>query len=130
MPASCDGRGGTMQTSRLFRARTATEVAAAFAALVAILVAVAPAAAQNASPSATASTAPASSPASAVTPSPTATPKSACNGTLLNGFLIMPNNESPNAFCPDFAPVTAAGPYTVYGLNLSTHEYRLVSADH
>lgn len=119
-----------MQTSRLFRARAATAVAAAFAALVAILVAVAPAAAQNASPSATPSTVPASSPASTATPSPTATPEPACNGTLLNGFLIIPNNESPNAFCPDFAPVTAAGPYTVYGLNLSTHEYRLVSAGH
>jgi hypothetical protein len=42
----------------------------------------------------------------------------------------MHNNENPNAFCPDFAPVTAAGPYTVYGLGLPTDRYRLVSGGH
>ncbi|MBN9492261.1 hypothetical protein J0H33_02790 [bacterium] len=119
-----------MQVSKPFLIRRAAAAAATLSALVATVVAVTAAAAQTASPSDTPSTTPATSPTSTATASATATREPACNGTLLNGFLIMHNNENPNAFCPDFAPVTAAGPYTVYGLGLPTDQYRLVSASH
>lgn len=60
--------------------------------------------------------------------SATATP--ACNGTVINGFLVITNNGTPNATCPPPHDTTAPGPDTVYGLNLPASEYRLMAAGH
>ncbi len=117
-----------MQFSKSTTTRMAVAAVAACSALVMGVVAVVPAAAQTTSPTATSSVA--TSPTDAATQSPTSSPEPTCNGTPLNGFLIMYNNELPNAFCPDFGPVMAAGPYNVYGLDLPKGDYRLVSAGH
>jgi hypothetical protein len=120
-----------MNSSKLTRNLAAAVAAATLVAAIAVasIVTAVPAAAQNPLPTGMAS---ATTPAPSVSASPTAAVTStvtpACNGTLINGFLIIANNGTPNTACPAQREMTAPGPYTIYGLNLPADQYRLVSA--